>query len=140
VAKAFVIKRRAHFADTDMAGVLHFAAYYRFMEEVEHAFWRSHGHSVMSEHGGREIGWPRVATSCEYFAPVQFEQVLELALRVMRVGNRSITYEIEFRHEGRRIALGRSTAVCCEVIKRGFRPIAIPEPLRQALVAAAETA
>jgi len=140
VAREFVIKRRAQFADTDMAGVLHFAAYYRFMEEVEHAYWRSHGHSVMSEHEGREIGWPRVATSCEYFAPVQFEHVLELALSVIRVGNRSITYEIEFRHEGRRVALGRSTAVCCEVADRGFRPIAIPDPLRQALIASTKTA
>jgi 4-hydroxybenzoyl-CoA thioesterase/acyl-CoA thioester hydrolase len=92
----------------------------------------------MSEYEGCEIGWPRVATSCEYFTPVKFEQVLELVLRVVRVGTRSITYEIEFRHEGRRVALGRSTAVCCQIVDRGFRPIAIPDPLRQALVASAE--
>lgn len=129
----FVISRRVQFAETDMAGVLHFANFYRLMEEVEHAFWRSVGLSVMTEDGGREIGWPRVATSCEYFAPAHFEEELELALKVANVGDRSVTYEVEFRSGGRHIATGRMTVVCCTTCKGEFQAVSIPDSLRRKL-------
>lgn len=116
-----------------MAGVLHFANYYRFMEEVEHAFWRSVELSVMSHDGGRALGWPRVATRCEHFAPVRFEEEVELVLRVASVSDRSVSYDIEFRSEDRRIALGRITAVCCAMGDRGFQPVSIPPAFRKRL-------
>ena len=37
----FKTTRIVQFAETDLAGLLHFANYYRIMEEVEHSFWRS---------------------------------------------------------------------------------------------------
>ncbi len=133
VTKAFVMKRRVQFAETDLAGVLHFANYYRFMEEVEHAFWRSMGVSVISQDGEGTISWPRVATSCEYFTPARFEDVLELALVVENVGDRSVSYEVEFRCDGRRIALGRTTAVCCTMEAGQFQTTSIPDGLRRKL-------
>ncbi len=134
MSNEFTVKRRVQFAETDMAGVLHFANYYRYMEEAEHAYWRSVGLSVITEVDGKEISWPRVATNCEYFAPARFEDELELALVVENVGDRSVTHEVEFRCEGRRIALGRMTAVCCTTDDGGFQPISIPEVLRQKLL------
>ena len=43
MAHAFTMQRRVEFAETDMAGILHFSNYFRFMESVEHAFFRSLG-------------------------------------------------------------------------------------------------
>ena len=133
MADAFIIKRRVQFAETDMARVLHFANYYRYMEEVEHAFWRSLGMCVIAEDGGREISWPRVATSCEYIRPARFEDEIELALRVATVSNKSVSYEIEFRCRGERIALGKATAVCCSIKDGRFQSVRIPDRLRTAL-------
>jgi len=133
MGKEFVAKRRVQFSETDMAGVLHFANYYRIMEEVEHGFWRSLGSSVMTRDGEREIGWPRVATSCEYFAPARFEDELEVTLKVAHVGDRSVTYELEFRRDGLTLATGRVTAVCCAITPKGFQAISIPAPLRSRL-------
>lgn len=132
----FSITRRVQFAETDMAGVLHFANYFRFMEEIEHAFWRSHGRSVVTREAHREISWPRVAVACEYFAPALFEDELELTLTVANVGERSVTYEVEFRRAGQRTALGRMTGVCCEATPGKFRAIAIPDEIRQVLTQA----
>lgn len=133
MANDFIITRRVHFSETDRAGVLYFAHYYRFMEETEHAFWRSMGVSPITHSAGGETSWPRVATSCEYFAPVRFDDELELALKVVNIGDRSVTYEVEFRCDGRRIALGRMTAVYCTIDHGGFQPASIPEPLRSRL-------
>ena len=135
----FIYHRRISFAETDMAGVLHFAAYYCIMEEAEHAFWRSIGSCVLAEVDGREISWPRVATKCEYFAPARFEDELELGLVVVKVGQRSITYEVEFRRTGERLAVGRTTAVCCATGRGVFEPIDIPSVLRTRLQQAIES-
>lgn len=133
MATEFTIKRRVSFAETDLAGVLHFSNYYRYMEEVEHAFWRSAGTSVVCSNGGGEISWPRVATACEYFAPAHFEDELELKFKVEKIGDRSVTHEVEFLRDNARIALGRTSAVCCRVSPGKFESITIPPNLRAIL-------
>lgn len=130
LSSEFVITRRVQFVETDLAGVLHFSNYYRWMEEAECAFWRSLGISVIGEDDGRKVSWPRVSCSCEYRSPARFEDELEVALRVAELGNKSVTYEVEFRRDGKRTALGRSTGVCCTILDGAFRPILIPPRYR----------
>ena len=135
MSDGFIYHRRISFAETDMAGVLHFANYFRFMEEAEHAFWRAVGEGVISEQDGCRISWPRVSTRCEYFAPVHFEDELDLVLRVVDLGDRSVTFEIEFRREGRRVASGQIKAVCCATRDGAFQPAPMPKSLRKKLEA-----
>ncbi len=127
----FTIKRRIQFAETDMAGVLHFSNYYRLMEEIEHEFWRSLDTSVLAKLENLEVSWPRVATSCEYYSPARFEDEITLSLKIVHVGNRSTSYEVEFYREGERLAKGKVTAVCCTMKEGTFSSISIPDPLRE---------
>ena len=129
----FSIKRRIRFSETDLAGVVHFSNYFRMMEEVEHAFFRSLGLSIVMTHEALEIGWPRVAASCEYFGPLKFEDEVELIMRVTKVGEKSFNYEVEFQWEGRKVALGKMTSVCCEMLDSGMRSIPIPPGIRKKL-------
>jgi YbgC/YbaW family acyl-CoA thioester hydrolase len=135
----FVIKRRVQFAETDLAGVLHFSNYFRIMEEVEHAFWRSLDLSVVMPDGESHISWPRVACSCEYFGPARFEDELDVGLTLENVGNRSIAFEVEFRRGADRLALAKCTAVCCAMRDGAFTAIAIPGAVRRQLEAASHT-
>ena len=132
-AGEFSILRRVQFAETDMAGVVHFSYYFRMMEEVEHAFFRALGLSVVMTHEALEIGWPRVSASCEYFGPLRFEDEVELVMRVTKVGEKSFNYEVDFLWEGRRVALGKMTSVCCEMLDQGMRSIRIPDGVRRKL-------
>ena len=129
------IKRRIQFSETDLAGVVHFSNYFRMMEEVEHAFFRSLGLSVVMSHEALEIGWPRVSAACEFFGPLRFEYEVELIMRVTKVGDKSLNYEVEFQWEGRRVALGKMTSVCCEMLDTGMRSIPIPPGIRKKLEA-----
>ena len=67
----FTTKRRIHFAETDLAGIVHFSNYFRYMEVAEHEFLRSLGISVHAEIDGRLVGWPRVRAECSYRAPLE---------------------------------------------------------------------
>jgi YbgC/YbaW family acyl-CoA thioester hydrolase len=129
----FSITRRIQFAETDMAGIVHFSVYFRMMEEVEHAFFRSVGLSVTMQHDGMHISWPRVATGCEYMGPMRFEDEVELKLRVIRLGEKSLSYEVDFILNGKRVALGKLTSVCCAIENHGMRSIAIPMAIREKL-------
>lgn len=133
MATEFSIQHVVQFFETDLAGIVHFSNYFRWMEEVEHAFFRSVGLSVSMQHEGRHLGWPRVSTSCDFFGPVRFEDEVQLKLRVEKVGEKSLTYEVEYELAGRRVALGKSTSVCCVLEEGKMRSIAIPPDVRKKL-------
>ena len=133
----FTSTRRVQFAETDMAGIAHFANFFRWMEEAEHAMFRAAGLSVQMQLDGMEISWPRVSVGCEFVRPVRFEDELSLGLRVVRLGDKSINLEVEFTKGGERVALGKSTSVCCEVGNGMMRSIAIPPAIRDKLTGVA---
>jgi len=93
----FRIRRIVEFVDTDAAGIMHFANYFRVMEAVEHAFVRSIGETVHVQVGDKMAGWPRVEVSCRYFAPFRFQDQMEVQLLVERKTDKAITYRFNFR-------------------------------------------
>ena len=131
----FCTTRRIEFADTDMAGIVHFANFFRFMESAECEFLRSRGLSVKMAWEGQAIGFPRVSASCDYIQPARFEDVLEVAVRIDRIGTKSVTYAFEFSRAGAEIAKGKVTSVCCLVGKDNqMAGIEIPAGYRARLV------
>lgn len=127
MAWKYLHRRRVEFADTDMAGILHFSRYYVYMEQAEHAFFRSLGLSVVTRQGDVTIGWPRVSATCSFHAPAFFEDMLQIRLLVERKGVKSLTLAFEFVRDGERLAKGRMKTCCCRV-RPGHRmqSIAIP--------------
>lgn len=110
-----VTHRRVEFADTDMAGIVHFARFLVFMETAEHELLSSLGAEVHSVGDGARHGWPRVAIQCEYLRPVSFGDELEIRVRVARKGRTSLAFEHRFFCAGELVARGRMTSVCCRL-------------------------
>jgi acyl-CoA thioester hydrolase len=133
----FRVSRRVDFCDTDMAGIIHFSNFFRYME---FAFLRSRGLSVVMLLGEEHISFPRVSATCDFLHPIRFEDVVEIAVRVERVGRKSVTYSFEFTHEGTPVARGRVSAVCCRVHPgiREIESIEIPEDIRARLLSEEE--
>jgi YbgC/YbaW family acyl-CoA thioester hydrolase len=107
VAHEYSVTRQVEFSETDAAGIVHFSNFYRYMESVEHAFFRSLGLTVHSE--AATVGWPRVHASCDFLHPLRFEDTVEIRLLVREVRPRSIVYDIRFYRlngEAREVARG----------------------------------
>jgi YbgC/YbaW family acyl-CoA thioester hydrolase len=109
-ARPFRYTRRVEFAETDMAGVVHFSCYLRYMEEAEHAMWRDAGLSIVP--ADADVGFPRVAAAVEYHAPLRFEEAFEVHVRIETLSKRSLTYGFVIWRGETRIATGTITAVC----------------------------
>ncbi len=119
-----------------MAGIVHFANFYRMMENAEHAFFRSLGFSVHGEYDGVHIGWPRVATSCEFFAPLRFEDTVDIQLIVLEVRNRSVRYGFRFWKGEIEVARGMVSTVCAAVGGGKLAAVPIPEAIRAVIAPA----
>jgi YbgC/YbaW family acyl-CoA thioester hydrolase len=128
----FTFSHRVEFAETDMAGIVHFANFYRMMENAEHAFFRSLGFSIHGHFDGMAIGWPRVSATCEFFKPLRFEETVEIQLIVAEVRTRSIRYAFRFwkNEDGARseIARGSVVTVCANLDRSNGKMAAVPVP------------
>lgn len=110
----FSVTRRVEFSETDMAGIVHFANYYRWMEEAEHDFFRSIGLSIMRRlPDGSYLGWPRVSAQCNFERPLFYADTIELRVTVERIGFKSLTFVIEMFKNDQRVAHGRMKTACC---------------------------
>ena len=68
---------------------------------------------------------------------MKFEDVLDIEVSIVRLGQKSITYEFNFSHEGTPVASGQTTTVCCRFDDDGTpKSIAIPAWIVQKLEAA----
>lgn len=134
MSQVYRTRRRVEFGDTDMAGIMHFANFFRFMEAAETEFLRGLGFSVSWQDGEERRGFPRVSASCDFKSPARFEDVLDIAVTVEEVGRKSVRYRFEFTREGREIAVGRITSVYCRSASdHQFESKEIPDEIRHKL-------
>jgi acyl-CoA thioester hydrolase len=136
----FRYRRLVEFADTDLAGIMHFANFFKFVECAEHAFFRSLGQRVHTANGSEHQGWPRIEVSCKYHKPARFEQTLEVCLRVDEIGSSSVRYSFWiFADEPERplLAVGAFSIIHVEIdtATHAIRKSPIPVELKQKLEA-----
>tara|TARA_R100000750_G_C2286350_1_gene73186 strand:- start:5 stop:445 length:441 start_codon:yes stop_codon:yes gene_type:complete len=110
----FVHERRVSFSETDMAGIVHFSNYYRYMEEAEHAYFRSLDLKIMHRReDGIIVGWPRVSSHCQYLGPARYEDILQITVDIERLGVKSVSWSMGIYCGDRKLAQGRMKTACC---------------------------
>ena len=110
MANEFRYKRRVQFSETDLAGIVHFANMFRYVEEAEHALWREVGISIVQR--GSDIGWPRLNAALEFRNPLRFEEEFEVWVRIAELKTRTIEYEFTLVRGKSVIAVGTMTSIC----------------------------
>nr|MBI1231033.1 acyl-CoA thioesterase [Cytophagales bacterium] len=143
MAAHYSIQRRVEFSETDMAGIMHFSNFFRFMEAAEHAFLRSIGYSVVMNMVDPPVGWPRVHCECDFKKPVRFEEVVEVHLKVSSLSSRTITYVFELnllQDPDSPVAHGKVIAACVSRDPESgqMKSIPIPESFKKAISALLE--
>lgn len=134
MSECFLTQRRVEFCETDAAGIAHFSALFTYMEQAEHALLRAVGTSVVVKDESGVVSWPRVNASCQYEGVVRFEDVLDIAVSIERIGTSSVAYRFDFTHDGRPVAKGKMVSVCCRISPgEPLRSIPIPQGLAEQL-------
>jgi YbgC/YbaW family acyl-CoA thioester hydrolase len=142
----FKVTRQVEFADTDTAGVVHFAAFFRYMEEAEHEFYRSLGESAYQWGPDGVIGMPRVSARCDFFRPLYYPDEVETHLTVSEKSSKAVGYDVVFRKaagdSSDEVARGAMKVVYASRPHgaREWVAVDMPESLREAIQVAPESA
>jgi len=116
--------------DNDAYGHVNNVVYYSWFDTVVNAYLIARG--VLDVTGGAVIGLV-VETQCRYFSELAFPQPVDLGLRIGRLGNSSVRYEIGVFADGEATARAEGHFVHVYVDRATRRPTPLPAPLRAAL-------
>ncbi|MEO1856876.1 MAG: thioesterase family protein [Rubritalea sp.] len=83
-----IYTRRVQFADTDLAGVVHFSKILCYVEEAEHFVMREVGVPAVDASGG----FPKVHVDCDYRSPMRFGDEVEIKMQLEKVGEKSLVW------------------------------------------------
>ncbi len=115
--------------DNDIYGHVNNVEYYSFFDTVINAWLIEEG--GLDIQSGETIG-VCAESGCRFVAPVAFPESIEAGLRVGKLGNSSVRYEIGlFRQDGEPLAEGWFVHVFVD--REDRRPRSIPEEIRTAM-------
>ena len=112
---------RVGFSDTDAQGIVYYGRYLPYFDLARVEY---HRHlqlfRIDTEHE-----FVMRASDVEYFAPARFDDLLEVFVRLARIGRTSVTYEFAaYRVEGDLLMVtARQTLVLIDLDERRARPI-----------------
>jgi len=128
--REYIHRRRVQFYETDVAGIVHFSWFYRYMEEAEHALWRAAGLSIHPPES--DLGWPRVAASFDFQRALRFEDEIDVHLRIAEISRKTIRYECIVKKDDQQVAAGTMTIACVRKTPT-MRAVEIPDEIVQRL-------
>lgn len=117
--------------DNDIYGHVNNVTYYSFFDSAVNTYLIEVG--GLDIHNGSVVGFV-VSSSCDYFASIAFPDAIEVGLRVGKLGNSSVQYELAVFKAGEDEACAAGRFVHVFVDRQTNRPLPIPELLRAALV------
>jgi acyl-CoA thioester hydrolase len=116
--------------DNDVYGHVNNVVYYSFFDTVVNKFLMD-GDSLDIAHS--DIVGLVVETRCQYFRPISFPDTVDAGIRVAKLGNSSVHYEVGLFRNDDDTAAAQGHFVHVYVDRASNRPAAIPDVARKLL-------
>jgi acyl-CoA thioester hydrolase len=122
---------RVGFSDTDAQGVVYYGRYMPYFDLARTEYHRHLGPSHVED-----VDFAMRAVDVEYLAPARFDDLLEIFVRVERIGTTSITYDhaayvLEDGGGDTLMATAKATLVC--IALDGRRAVPVPDEFRESV-------
>jgi acyl-CoA thioester hydrolase len=116
--------------DNDVYGHVNNALYYAFFDTAINEYLIAEGgHDITS---GSVMAFA-AESHCQYLSPLAFPGVIEVGLRVGKLGNSSVRYELAIFKQGETLAAAAGYFVHVFVDRITQRPVSMPANIRVAL-------
>ena len=137
----FSVQEYVRWEDIDAAGIINYQAYLRFFGLAEVELFRSAGLSYRTLFEELGIWLPRVHVECDFHHPVTLDELLIVDAFFSRIGASSIHLSFEVRRSTQRELVVASGKYILVTVKQGeFRPVPVPDVVREKLSAYVEEA
>ena len=122
---------RVGFSDTDAQGIVYYGRYLPYFDSARVEY---HRHLELLETEPRDYEFVMRANTIEYHAPAQFDDLIEVFIRVSRIGRTSVTYELAaYRDDDVLMVTATQTLVLVDLDERRACPV--PDSYRERIVA-----
>jgi acyl-CoA thioester hydrolase len=113
---------RVGFSDTDAQGIVYYGRYLPYFDLARVEY---HRHLGLLERAMEDEQFVMRASSVEYFAPARFDDLIEIFIRLSRIGRTSATFECAaYRAEDDLLMVtATQTLVVVDLTERRARPI-----------------
>ncbi len=128
-----ITQDRVRWADVDLIGVMRFSAYTRLVEDGEQELLRAAGLPYASIFENATIWMPRRHLAIEYMAPARIDERLTVVTYVSRLGDTSVTLQIDVWNADRSSQIIGATMVVVCVTAATFAKRRLPRIVREAL-------
>ena len=128
---AFRIAMRIYWEDTDAAGIVFYANYLKFFERARTEWLRSLGFGQETLRRDAGIAFVVSDTSLRYRRPARLDDVIDVSVAVVHLGQASLEIAQEASRAGELLADGTIRIGCVEL--GTFRPCRIPNDIRLAI-------
>ncbi|MEQ8503983.1 MAG: thioesterase family protein [Rhodospirillales bacterium] len=125
-----ILKIQTRWMDNDIYGHVNNVTYYSYFDTVVNSYLIDQG--GLDIHDGSVVGFA-VETHCRFFKPVAFPENLSAGLRVGKLGNSSVRYEIAIFKDGEDTAAAAGHFVHVFVDRTADKPTPVPASIRAAL-------
>jgi 4-hydroxybenzoyl-CoA thioesterase len=129
---AFTSIQKIRFDDVDGAGIVYYPQFFHLCHAAFEDFFDTVAHvSYPDLVAKNRLGFPTVAITSEFHAPLVYGDTAIVSLDVRRIGTTSLTfaYAIRRKRDGELCFEAEVTTVMVEV--DGLRPIPLPQEYRQ---------
>ena len=113
--------------DNDVYGHVNNAVHYTWFDTAANAWLIREG--LLDPKGGEIIGL-MVASSCTYFAEVSYPGMIEIGMRIERIGTSSVSYAFGVFAEGRTASAADAAFTHVYVARATRRPVPLPDDWR----------
>ena len=122
---------RIYWEDTDAAGIVFYANYLKFFERARTEWLRGLGFGQEALRTQANIAFIVSETRLRYRRPARLDDVIDVSVAVIHLGQASLEIAQEARRAGELLADGTIRIGCVEL--GTFRPCRIPNDIRLAL-------
>ena len=128
----FSATMRIYWEDTDAAGIVFYANYLKFFERARTEWLRGLGFGQEQLRTEAGIAFVVSETRLRYRRPARLDDVIDVSVAVVLLGQASLEIAQEARRAGELLADGTIRIGCVEL--GTFRPCRIPNDIRLALL------
>ncbi len=132
-AHAYVLPVRVYYQDTDAGGVVYHASYVNFLERARSDWLRErHGYTGTALTAEFGVLFMIRSLKLDYLRPARLDDLLAVSAQVKELGRSRLVVAQTVTRGEERLVEAEVHLVC--VTADGFKPVAIPDALRDQLV------
>ena len=125
----FYYSFRVRYSEVDAQGIVFNAHYLTYFDSAMTEYLRHINYNYVQEVEDRNEDFHTVKTLVEYKHPIKFDQIIDICIKVKKIGRSSLTFYIEIHPNEKDFMLASGEVIWVNADQSTHKSVALPEGL-----------